>query len=98
MCVFLSRDTCDWHVWVFGPQRLSAQLALAAHDELCDGKQASPAPDSVQVDRLAVTAALMGLMSGTLISCTCLSQQGDKPGRRTPELDETRHTFKKKDI
>lgn len=33
----------DWHVWVFGLQRLSALLALAAHDELCDDKQASDA-------------------------------------------------------
>lgn len=52
-------------MWVSGLQRLGALLAPAAHDELCDGKQASEAPDFVQVVRLAVSAALMGLISGT---------------------------------
>lgn len=50
---------------MFGLQHLSALLALAAHDELRDGKQASGAPDLVQGVRLAVTAALMSLISGT---------------------------------
>lgn len=52
-------------MWVSGLQRLGARLALAAHDERCDGKQVSDAPDFVQVVRRAVSVALMGLISGT---------------------------------
>lgn len=65
-------------MWVFGLQRLSALPALAAHDEPRDGKQASGAPDLVQVVCLAVTAALMSLISGTLINSTCFRQQTGK--------------------